>query len=123
MGQPDDFSAMVTSVIDAPAFNKIKKYIDEVCDQPIYCVGICLLDINQGNLCFYQARNSTTCTIIAGGKCDDSVGYFIEPTIIVTTDPNSPTIVNELFGPVLTIFVYPENQVDQALELCDTVLL
>ena len=95
MGQPDDFSVMMTSVIDGTSFNKIKNYID-------------------------KARNSTTCKIIAGGKCDDSIGYFIEPTIIVTTDPHAPTMVNELFGPVLTIYVYPEAEFDKTLELCDT---
>jgi 1-pyrroline-5-carboxylate dehydrogenase len=57
--------------------------------------------------------------IITGGGHDDSKGYFIEPTIVVSKDPKSRLMAEEIFGPVLTIYVYPENEYDQTLELCD----
>ena len=57
--------------------------------------------------------------IIAGGKYDKSKGYFVEPTVIVSKDPSSVTMCEEIFGPVLTIYVYPENQFEETLELVD----
>lgn len=93
-GQPDDFTSFITSVIDRTSFNKIKGYLD-------------------------NAKTSPDCHIIAGGKCDDSQGYFIEPTIIVTTDPQFVTMREELFGPVLTIYVYPQGEYKQTLKLVD----
>eukprot|EP00455_Lapot_gusevi_P037557 TRINITY_DN4210_c0_g1_i6.p1 TRINITY_DN4210_c0_g1~~TRINITY_DN4210_c0_g1_i6.p1 ORF type:complete len:571 (+),score=206.84 TRINITY_DN4210_c0_g1_i6:73-1785(+) len=92
VGQPEDFSVFMTSVIDGVSFKKIKSYID-------------------------AARASPSCEIIAGGKCDDSEGYFIEPTIIVTKDPHYATMKDELFGPVLTIYVYPHQQYDETLAI------
>ena len=68
---------------------------------------------------FIQAKASPSCHVIAGGGCDDSVGYFIEPTIIVTTDPQYATMQEELFGPVLTVHVYPHADYAQTLQLCD----
>jgi len=94
VGQPDDFEAFLTAVIDRPSFKKITKYID-------------------------QAKKDPTCTIIAGGGYDDSEGYFIEPTIIQTTDPHYITMKEELFGPVLTVYVYDEKDYAKALELAD----
>jgi 1-pyrroline-5-carboxylate dehydrogenase len=57
--------------------------------------------------------------IITGGGSDNSAGYFIEPTVVVSKDPKSKLMVEEIFGPVLTIYVYPENEYDQTLEICD----
>ena len=57
--------------------------------------------------------------IIIGGNCDDSKGYFIEPTVVVSKDPKSKLMAEEIFGPVLTIYVYPEGEYDETLELCD----
>ena len=58
-------------------------------------------------------------TILAGGNTDDSAGYYIEPTALVTKNPKSPTMVNELFGPVVTIFVYPDEELSETLKLAD----
>jgi 1-pyrroline-5-carboxylate dehydrogenase len=90
MGQPDDFESFMTAVIDAKSFNNIKNYIT-------------------------AAEEDPNCEIIVGGKCDDSKGYFIEPTIIVTTDPNALTMREEIFGPVLTVYVY-DNSTNTAVE-------
>jgi len=99
MGQPDDFSSFVTAVIDKASFNNIKNYIDE-------------------------AKNSPDCEIIAGGNYDNSKGYFVEPTVVVVKDPKHKLMREEIFGPVLTIYVYPTDKGEQsyidALELCDS---
>lgn len=94
MGQPDDFSSFMGAVIDKNSFKKISTYIQE-------------------------AKLNKSCEIIVGGKCDDSVGYFVEPTIIVTTDPHYKTMCEEIFGPVLTIYVYNHQEFEQTMELCD----
>ena len=94
MGSVEDFTNFINGVIDERSFDKLKQYIDNV--------G------KDGN-----AR------IIAGGKCDKSKGYFIEPTVIETTDPKYITMCEELFGPVLTIYVYDENRFEETLELLD----
>ena len=94
MGCPDDFSNFMTAVIDKGAFDTIKEYID-------------------------YAKKSKDAEILYGGGCDDSEGYFIEPTIIVTTDPHFKTMEEEIFGPVLTIYVYDAQEYDQVLELCN----
>ena len=65
------------------------------------------------------AKASDKAKILAGGGYDDSKGYFIEPTIIQTTDPMFKTMVEEIFGPVITIFVYEDEKLDEALEFCD----
>lgn len=85
MGSPDDFSNFVNAVIDRPAFDKISGYID-------------------------KAKESKDAEIIAGGNYDDSKGYFIEPTVILTTDPHFVTMEEEIFGPVVTIYVYDEKE-------------
>lgn len=94
MGGTEDFGNFINAVIDEKAFNKIKGYIDGAAKNPM----------NE---------------IVAGGKCDKSKGYFIEPTVIVTKDPSSTTMCEEIFGPVLTIYVYHENNFEQTLELVD----
>ena len=94
MGDATDFSNFMTAVIDDRAFNKINGYID-------------------------RARDDTDCKIITGGNSNDETGWFIEPTIILTKNPNSETMVEEIFGPVLTIYVYEDNDFEDVLELCD----
>jgi 1-pyrroline-5-carboxylate dehydrogenase len=93
-GSPEDTSNFVNAVIDAKAFDKIASYIDYVHTQP-------------------------DAQVITGGTYDKSKGYFIAPTTIVTTNPKFRTMVEEIFGPVLTIYVYPDNQYSQTLELVD----
>ena len=95
MGEPDDFQNFFTAVIDKGAYSDIKSYID-------------------------IAKESNEAEIITGGNCDDSKGYFIEPTTIVTTNPKFKTMEEEIFGPVLTIYVYDDAKFDETLELCDT---
>lgn len=94
MGPPTDFSNFVNAVIDKKAFDKIAGYIDYVKEQ-------------------------NDAEIIAGGNYDDSEGYFIEPTIVVTTNPQFKTMVEEIFGPVLTIYVYKADDFESTLHLLD----
>lgn len=94
MGGTEDFTNFINAVIDEKAFDKIAKYID-------------------------NAKKAEGVEIIAGGKYDKSKGYFIEPTVIVTQDPMYTTMCEEIFGPVLTIYVYHENHYEEALELVD----
>ncbi|MEM1202824.1 MAG: L-glutamate gamma-semialdehyde dehydrogenase [Acidobacteriota bacterium] len=95
MGPVTDFRNFMSAVIDRGAFQTITGAID-------------------------RAKESASCEILCGGGYDDSKGYFIEPTVIVTTDPRYETMEVELFGPVLTIYVYEDEDLDAALELCDT---
>lgn len=92
MGGTEDFSNFVNAVIDEKAFNSITGYIE-------------------------TARKNPLNEIIAGGKYDKSKGYFIEPTIIETKDPSSITMCEEIFGPVLTVYVYHSENFEQTLEL------
>ncbi len=94
MGDIEDFTHLMGAVIDEEAFGNITAYID-------------------------FAAQSPEAEIITGGKYDDAVGYFIEPTTIVTTNPQFKTMVEEIFGPVLTIFVYQADQYEAALRVCD----
>ena len=94
MGAPDDTSNFINAVISEKAFNSISSYID-------------------------YAKTADDAEIIAGGKYDKSVGYFIEPTIIVTTDPKFKTMVEEVFGPVMTIYVYDADKWEETLKLVD----
>ena len=94
MGPPEEFSNFFNAVIEKKAFDKISGYID-------------------------QAEKDKDAEIISGGNYDDSKGYFIEPTVIVTTDPKYTTMQEEIFGPVLTIYVYPENEFEETLTLVD----
>ncbi len=94
MGSPEDSSNFVNAVIDERAFDKISGFID-------------------------YAKGQSDAEIIVGGSYDKSKGYFIDPTVIVTTNPKFRTIVEEIFGPVLTIYVYPENEFEATLKLLD----
>ncbi len=94
MGDPDDFTNFMCAIIDKSAFNTITEYID-------------------------YADNSSEAEFITGGKYDDSKGYFIEPTVILTTNPKFKTMEEEIFGPVLTVYVYPDGDYEKALHLCD----
>lgn len=89
-----DFSNFVNAVIDEKSFDNIISYIE-------------------------KARGSNDAEIIAGGKGDKSVGYFIEPTLIVAKNPHFITMEEEIFGPVMTIYIYPDNEFEATLELCD----
>lgn len=95
MGSVEDFTNFINAVIDQKSFNNIKNYID-------------------------KAKRSKDATIIAGGKCDSSEGWFVQPTIIETTNPKFVTMCEEIFGPVLTIYVYPANDFEKTLALVDS---
>ena len=95
MGDVEDFTNFMSAVIDEGAFKSITDYIK-------------------------YAKDSKEAEIITGGNFDDSKGYFIEPTTIVTTNPKFKTMQEEIFGPVLTIYVYEDDKLDEALDLCDT---
>ena len=95
MGSPEDFGNFITAVIHEGSFDKLASFID-------------------------QAKKDTDAEIIVGGNYDKSVGYFIEPTVIVTTNPHYSTMATELFGPVMTIFVYEDAKWEETLELVDT---
>jgi 1-pyrroline-5-carboxylate dehydrogenase len=95
MGPTDDFRNFINAVIDERAFDKISNYIA-------------------------QAKNDSDAEIIAGGNCDKSKGYFIEPTVILAKDPKYRTMCEEIFGPVLTIYVYPDAAFEETLDLLDS---
>ena len=94
MGSPENFENFVTSVIDEKSFDKISKYIDD-------------------------ANDSDSAKVIIGGSYDKSKGYFIEPTVILTSDPNYVTMREEIFGPVMTIYVFKDSDFDKTLDLVD----
>ena len=94
MGSPEDPSNFINAVISEKAFDSISSYID-------------------------YAKSSDDAEIIAGGNYNKTVGYFIEPTIIVTTNPKFKTMVEEVFGPVMTIYVYDPKKWEETLELVD----
>jgi 1-pyrroline-5-carboxylate dehydrogenase len=94
IGTPGDTANFVNAVIDERAFDKIAGYID-------FCKG------------------QSDAEIIAGGTYDKSTGYYINPTVVVTTNPTFRTMVEEIFGPVLTIFVYEDNQFEETLKVVD----
>ena len=95
VGSPRDFSNFVNAVIDKPAFDSITTYID-------------------------FAKDSDDAEIISGGTYDDSEGYFIQPTTILTTDPKFKTMEEEIFGPVLTIYLYDPADWDAIIDLVDS---
>jgi 1-pyrroline-5-carboxylate dehydrogenase len=94
MGSPEDMNNFFTAVIHEGSFDKLAKYID-------------------------QAKADDNVEVIAGGNYDKSKGYFIEPTVLLTTDPKYTTMQEELFGPVITIYVYKDDQFSETLELVD----
>lgn len=95
-GQPDDFSSFMCAVIDEKSFIKNKKYID-------------------------MAKEDSNYTIISGGDCDKSVGYFVKPTIIQSKDPKAALMREEIFGPVLTIYVYDDSKPNYWKEVCELI--
>ncbi|MFZ0389994.1 MAG: L-glutamate gamma-semialdehyde dehydrogenase, partial [Calditrichia bacterium] len=94
MGDVEDLGNFMGAVIDSGAFATITEYIDYI-------------------------KNADDCEIIFGGNYDDSKGYFIEPTIAVTSDPKFRTMQEEIFGPVLTLYVYEDDKFEETLQLCD----
>lgn len=94
MGSPGDSRNFINAVIDDRAFKKLSGYLN-------------------------QAKKDADAEIIVGGGYDDSVGYFIEPTVILTTNPKYETMCTELFGPILTVYVYEDDQWEEVLDLVD----
>ncbi|MDE3213178.1 MAG: L-glutamate gamma-semialdehyde dehydrogenase [Bacteroidota bacterium] len=95
MGSVEDFGCFINAVIDEKSFDKLEGYIK-------------------------RARKDPAAKILVGGKCDKSRGYFIEPTVIEVTDPKYVTMCEELFGPVLTVYVYDENKFEETIKLVDS---
>jgi 1-pyrroline-5-carboxylate dehydrogenase len=94
IGSPVDFCNFVNAVIDKKAFDRIMGYIQ-------------------------KAKDSADAEVVFGGNGDDSKGYFIEPTVILAKNPHFVTMEEEIFGPVLTIYVYPDDKFEETLKLCD----
>lgn len=95
MGNPEDPTVFLGAVIHKGAFEKIRGYIE-------------------------WAKNSNDCLFIAGGKYEDKIGYFIEPTIIQTTNPTAKIMVEEIFGPVLSVYVFKDADYEETLRLVDS---
>jgi 1-pyrroline-5-carboxylate dehydrogenase len=95
MGSPLDFRNFMAAVIDSWAFERIKRYID-------------------------FAKDAADAEILAGGGCDATRGYFIQPTVVVTRDPRFKLMTEEIFGPVVTVFVYDDAELDATVELCES---
>jgi len=96
MGTTEDFTNFINAVIDEKSFDKLENYIKAV------------------------RKKGSNARILVGGKCDKTDGFFIEPTVIETTDPRYVTMCEELFGPVLTLYVYDENKFEDTLKLVDS---
>ena len=94
MGDPEDFSNFMAAVIDQRAFDKINSYIE-------------------------HARAAKDASILCGGEYDQSQGYFIRPTVIETSNPKYKSMVEEIFGPVLTVYPYDDSQLEETLKLCE----
>mgnify|MGYP001414745680 CR=1 FL=1 len=94
MGSPEDMSNFITAVIHEGSFDKIASFLD-------------------------AAKKDTDVEIIIGGGHDKTVGYFIEPTVIVCEDPNYESMIEEIFGPVLSIFIYEDSEFLNVLQICD----
>ncbi len=95
MGSPEDFTNFINAVIDEKSFDNIKRYID-------------------------NAKKDDKAEIWVGGKCDKKEGYFIQPTIIEAKNPKYVTMCEEIFGPVLTVYIYPANSFEKTLDLLDS---
>lgn len=95
IGDVQDFSNFMNAVIDEASFDNIMDYIN-------------------------KAKNSKECEIITGGNGDKSIGYFVEPTVILTSNPNFLTMEEEIFGPVITVYVYEDEKFEETLDLCNT---
>jgi 1-pyrroline-5-carboxylate dehydrogenase len=94
MGDVRDFRNLVNAVIDGRSFNKIGSYLDHL-------------------------KQDSTCTLLAGGQARGETGYFIEPTLVRTTDPKARTMCEEIFGPLLTLYVYEDSRLEETLALVD----
>lgn len=94
MGEAEDFRNFMTAVIDQKAFDKITGYID-------------------------YAKEADDAEVLVGGGYDDSEGYFVEPTLVQAHDPHFKTMEEEIFGPVLTVYVYKDDKFEETLEICD----
>jgi 1-pyrroline-5-carboxylate dehydrogenase len=94
MGDVADFRNFMSAVIDKASFENIKSYIDD-------------------------AKKHQDVKVLFGGKCDDSEGYFVEPTLLEVSDPQYKTMREEIFGPVLSVFVYEDSRFEETLRLCD----
>lgn len=94
MGDVRDFSNFINAVIDEASFDNIKSYID-------------------------HAKKANDAKVIIGGKCDKSKGYFVQPTVIETTNPTYKSMVEEIFGPVLTVYVYDDSDFTKVMKLVD----
>ncbi len=94
MGSPEDFSNFINAVIDEKSFDKIASFIE-------------------------YTKTKDDAKIICGGKYDKSVGYFVEPTVVLTTNPHFRTMCEEIFGPFMTIYVYDANEYEETLQLLD----
>lgn len=92
IGDVSDFSSFTSAVIDDKAFSRIKSYID-------------------------HAHSSSNLEVLGGGQYDDSKGYFVQPTIVQSKDPLDKIMTEEIFGPVLSIYVYKDKDVKQTVEL------
>jgi len=95
MGDVRDFRNYISAVIDAKSFNKLKGVIEGV-------------------------KSDSTAELVFGGECDDSKGWFIQPTVIECKDPRHDAMRTEYFGPILSVYVYDDDRVDETLDLCDT---
>ncbi|HOX23899.1 MAG TPA: aldehyde dehydrogenase family protein, partial [Elusimicrobiales bacterium] len=95
MGPVEDFRNFVNAVIDKASFDNIKSYID-------------------------HAKNSPDAKIVCGGNCDDSKGYFVQPTVIEASNPRYKAMEEEIFGPVVCVYPYDDAKLDEALALCDS---
>lgn len=94
IGSPEDFTNFMNAVIDEASFDKLKSYID-------------------------NAKSDRDAEVIYGGNCDKSIGYFIEPTVIRANKPDYITMQEELFGPVVTLYVYEDDKIDETLDILD----
>ncbi|MBR4658345.1 MAG: L-glutamate gamma-semialdehyde dehydrogenase [Clostridia bacterium] len=94
MGDVQDFDTFLAAVIDKDSFDRCKGYID-------------------------RAKACPDCDIVIGGNCDDSKGWFVEPTVIVCKKPDYESMVNEIFGPIVSVYVYPDDELEKTLKICD----
>lgn len=98
MGGVEDFGNFINAVIDEKSFDKLAAYIE-------------------------NAKKDKDAEVVIGGKCDKSKGWFIQPTVILTTNPKYVTMCEELFGPVLTVYVYDENNYEEVIDIVDTTAI
>jgi len=95
LGSPLESDSFLSAVIDDKSFDRVKSYVD-------------------------YAKGSSNHTVVAGGNCDNSQGYYVEPTIVQVSDPQDKLMQEEIFGPVLSVYVYPDNQYKDVLKMVDS---